>query len=54
MKLSSDPLSQGTESPKQNDIWAAMANVSCDTIEARMLREIGLAADVPPRIPLQC
>jgi hypothetical protein len=61
MKILPEPLSQDAESRTQNDIWAlgtnlsAMANVSCNKMEAQVLREVALeaTAEVPPRIPLQ-
>ena len=61
MKVLSEPLTQDMESRTQNDIWAvgaillAMADVSCNNMEAQVLREVALEAiaEIPPRIPLQ-
>jgi hypothetical protein len=61
MKILPEPLFQDMESRIQNDIGAlgiillAMSDVSCNKLEAQVLREVALEATVkvPPRIPLQ-
>ena len=52
MKILPKPISQDMESRKQNDIYAlgkilsAMADISCNKMEAQILKEVALEAPV--------